>query len=447
MLFPSGWILPLLTATAIVSGVAVLLRPTRDDRPTEVWTFSPAHARELSQVAAEIDTATRPAVVTLAARAMDVRLQSLRASERGSPELVELEIGAIGKYFRGRASDVPFVPLTDRLRATGWLDRLSPARLKAWTHDGEVFAVPLDVHPVSLTYRKDLFDAADIDLATATTWPQLHALCLKFEAFERANGRPTRALQLPGGSSDALMMMLQQRGIDPIDAQHRVHLADPRVAATIAFYAQLIAGERKISADPTPGPGRWVDDLASGHVAAALTPDWALADLARASDALTGKLAMMPLPRFDPTDAPTASWGGTAVAIPRSVADPDRAWRMIEQLYLCDAARQVRERESTILPAITDWWDDIGPPNAMYPSQSPAVVYERLARQLPPRTITPFNAMASSALSLVLYRTTAAVQASGGSLTDAQLQAQVQRWLNDAAADLQSRIAFATLGS
>jgi hypothetical protein len=258
-----------------------------------------------------------------------------------------------------------------------------------------------------------------------------------------------------------------------------------RVVATILTYAKLVAGAERIATDATPGPGRWAEDLAHGHVAMALLPDWAIDDLRRVAPQLIGRLGLLSLPRFAPGDAPTASWGGTAVAIPRNAADPEAAWDALERLYLSDAAWEVRGRSSFILPAVMDWWphvdrasspeatDDVSSPHiaaglpvvlsstaqdhrqaggyvgtgdpldALFVGPPRRVTYSRLARQLPRRVVTPFTAMASSALSLVLYRATAALDAAD----DATLSTDVQRWLDKAAADLQSRIAFANLGS
>jgi len=45
---------------------------------------------------------------------------------------------------------------------------------------------------------------------------------------------------------------------------------------------------------------------------------------------------MMPLPRFDSEDAPTSTWGGTMIGIPRASNNPDLAWKLIKLLYLAD---------------------------------------------------------------------------------------------------------------
>jgi arabinosaccharide transport system substrate-binding protein len=432
------WSLIMLTVIAILTGIAVMPPNAGDRAGRSVWVFSPTHAKALQ---ATVDAEKLEMQINLvASRALDVRLQSLAGSGQAGPMLVEIEIGSIGKYFRGQPADVPFYPLTERLRTSGWLGKISPARLKTWSLGGEVFGLPLDVHPVSLTYRKDLFEAAGVGIAAVKTWPQLQAACLAYQ--RQSSGR--FALQLSAGSADGLVIMLQQRGVELIDSAGTVHLNDPRVADTLLFYAHLVAGSDRVTLDPTPGPGRWVDDLADGHVAMALTPDWAIDELRASAPQLAGKLAMRPLPLFDPADAPTASWGGTAVVIPRTCTDPDAAWEFLTKLYLSDTARRIQSRQTNILPAIADWWADPAhlAPDPLFGGQSIESLYVDLARQLPSRTVTPFTASATSALSLVLYRATSAINAGD----DTNLDKQVAQWLNEASTDLQRRIALATLG-
>ncbi len=439
---PMG-IIGLLAIIAAISGVALYAsREESDSRKAQstVWTFSAAHAVDLNTlVSDDVHVSLVPA------RAMDVRLTSMNAADaQNAPDLVEIEIGSLGRHFRGTAADVPFLPLTDRLRKSGWYDRLSPQRLKAWSHDGEIFGVPLDVHPVVILYRQDLFDQARIDLTHVRTWEQLHASAIAFEGVMKSRQRPTRAMLLPKVSADVVLMMLQQRGVDPVDAQGIVHLTDRRVAGTIAFYASMVAGDLAVSTEPSPGPARWVDDLENGTTAMVIVADWAIEELqANSMPEFRYRLGVRRLPIFDSTDAPTASWGGTAVAIPRATTDPDGAWALLEQLYLSDAARSVRARAGRPLPAVVDWWPTDAPASTDTFTTRTHREFTAMAHQLPPRVVTPYTGMASGAISMVLYRATNAVEAD---MSDADLLAHIQQWLAEAQADLQSRIGFANLG-
>src|SRR5262245_66446128 len=101
------------------------------------------------------------------------------------PDLCEIVIGSIGKFFRPPLKDVGLVPLNEYLDRSGWRHRVVESRFAPWTKEGVIFGLPHDVHPCTITYRKDLFDEAGIDLTQAKTWPQFHAACVKFRDYWR----------------------------------------------------------------------------------------------------------------------------------------------------------------------------------------------------------------------------------------------------------------------
>ena len=82
-------------------------------------------------------------------------------------------------HFDGKA----WVADPTRTHPDAWIDRILPSRLSPWTKDGEIFGLPQDVHPVTITYRADLFAQAGVDLAAATTWSAFQEACLRFEGI------------------------------------------------------------------------------------------------------------------------------------------------------------------------------------------------------------------------------------------------------------------------
>jgi hypothetical protein len=150
----------------------------------------------------------------------------------------------------------------------------------------------------------------------------------------------------------------------------------------------------------------------------------------------------MPLPRFDPEDAQTASWGGTMIGIPRKCKDPDKAWRLIEALYLDHDSIIFRRRMNAILPPITAYWNDpvYSEPDPYFAGQRRDELFIRLARDMPPRYVTPFTTVAIGLLSDVLNKATARIDRGE---TDG-LERDIRLWLKDAHDDLARRIEFGT---
>ncbi len=441
---------------ATVCGAVIATRSSPAKTDLTVWTFTDLHARIFRGDGSK--NATRTPLVDLyrqetgqtvgikliGNQAITVRLNSIfdnGGDANDVPDLVEIEIGSVGRFFRPPLNEIGFLPLNDRLAASGWDKRILPSRLAPWSKQGVIFGVPHDVHPVSITYRRDLFEKAGVKLDEAKTWPAFQEKCLAFQTYWAAHGFPRRrAMELAVNSSDGLQVMLLQRHINLLDSDNTSHMTDPRVAATVAFYAHCVVGDRAIGADSSPGSNVWLRDLTHGDLACFITPDWRTGVIKTSGRELKGKLAMMPLPRFDPTDAPTATWGGTMIAIPKQARDPEKSWRLLQFLYLSPAAMQARSQYTGTLPPVIEAWDDSSwhEPDELFNGQKIGELYIDLARQLPDRYVTPFTTLAGQALAQVLSRAEIAIKNG----EEAGLDQRIAGWLIDADAEVRKRIAF-----
>src|SRR5687768_12060055 len=108
-----------------LSGVAILLRPAPPPKDLTVWVFADPHARTYRALAPRFEAAAGRSVDVrlIGNQALDVRLTGLfLAGTRGAelPDLAEVEINSVGRYFRPPAELVGFLPLNDFLHHTGW---------------------------------------------------------------------------------------------------------------------------------------------------------------------------------------------------------------------------------------------------------------------------------------------------------------------------------------
>jgi arabinosaccharide transport system substrate-binding protein len=160
-----------------------------------------------------------------------------------------------------------------------------------------------------------------------------------------------------------------------------------------------------VAAESGSNPSLWAQDLTDGRVCAVLTPDWRVNDVRRFAPSLGGKLRMIPLPRFNPSDAPTSTWDGTMIGIPREAKRPDDAWKLIETLYLNEAGVETRYRETNILPPLRDAWAKpvFHEPDAFFGGQRTGELFVALADQVPARHVHWATPVAMQALGYVLY--------------------------------------------
>ena len=450
MNFHLGKPILVMLALALLSGLAVMARPNQKKAQLTVWVFAHSHHKTFiplcKKFAEENDCTVN--LNLLNARALIVRLGQLFMADPASeeiPDLVEMEIGLVGRFFRPPLHEVGFLPLDDRLDRTGWRRRLVESRLAPWQKEGVTFGVPHDVHPCTITYRDDLFSQAGVDLSQAKTWRQFHDACFKFTQYWRAKGVKYRhAMDLPESSSDFLQTMLLQRGINPIDSYGNVFIDDPRVAQTMAFYATMVAGPRKCTAQTPMGIAARTKDITEGNICAFLTPDWDFTYVKQYGAAISGSMRMMPLPVFDPTDTPTSTRGGTMIGITKASKSPDLAWKLIEYLYFSEEGIRARQKDSDILPPVREFWGDpfYNRPDPFLGGQKGGELFVELAGKIPKRYNTPVSGLATLALNDCVVKAVQHVNEHG----EHGLEEACQRWLTAAATDLKTRMKHMQFG-
>jgi len=456
MSFHLGKPILVMLVLSLLSGVALALRPPRKHADLTAWCFAESHVNSYvgnGKVIGEPPasrftrlTGKTADFLLISGRAEDIRLLSMFNNRHGGgeqvPDVAEIEISSVGKYFRPPVDEVGFMPLTDLLKSSGWYDQVVHARFAPWSKQGVIFGVPHDLHPTTITYRKDLYDEAGVDLASAKTWPEFRDRCREFQRYWRDHGHDRLAMGLSSTSADNIVIMLLQRHVNLVDDENRLFIDSPKVAHTVRFYAELVAGKDKIGADFNPAPGQAFRDMFSGDICAMITPDWQAGYMKQYGADLNGKVAMMPLPRFDPDDARTASWGGTMIGIPRRAKNPELSWKLIQALYLDHEAIDYRRKTNSILPPIRKYWNDeiYQRPDPFFSGQQVDRMYIDLANELPPRYATPFTAVATGLLSDVLNKAVARIDDGN----TAGLDDDIKRWLDEAAKDLRRRIKFGT---
>jgi ABC-type glycerol-3-phosphate transport system substrate-binding protein len=456
----------MLILAAAASGVAVWRQATPRRADLEIWSFDENQVKTIRDPIRRADGNFGPSLLQqfqdetgLSASASlmgqmgeNVRLASafMSGSSAGpGPDLCEIEIHSIGQFLRPPVADVGLLPLNDFLEKPEWDGRIIASRFAPWskidlrTGRRIIYGIPEDVHPVTITYRKDLFDEAGVDLSRAVSWDEFQEGCLKYQAYWANHGKADwRAMALSTTAADDVTAMLLQRHVNLIDPSGGLHFTDVKTIETVMFYARLVAGARAIGGDVSPGVG-WTEDFARGRVAAVFTADWSADYIREFTPEMAGKVKMMALPRFDADDAPTSTIGGTMAGICRSCPNPEDAWKLLAFLYLSPEAQRARLAAGNhVLPAIPEYWSDAAyhaPDPFFADDQSIGDLYVTLARQIPERFMTPYTYQAELALAAVEHW---AIEYVAENRSADQLSATCRAWLAEAQNDIQRRIDF-----
>lgn len=412
---------PIAVMIAIACGAGLLTRftgHTSGRADVEVWTFSDSHRRQylgldnpagtVSPIQAfEAETGLDADVKLISFRALNTRLSTLILGDVKGPEVPDVatvEVASVGRFFNAPADQVGFLPLNDLLARHGWTGKIVENRLATWSKDGKIFGVPADIHPTMIAYNDELFRAADIDLSTSRTWAEFIDNCLAAQKAWRAQGIHDRwAFELPQNGATILVTMLLQRDVNLIDVEGKLHLTDPKVLDTLVTYCEMAVGPRRIGAQPSEGNQVYAQDMNYGGLGALIAPDWRVKYLRDYAPSVSGKIKVMPMPLWPDSKYRTSTMGGTAIAIPRNAADPERSWRMIETLFLSEHA--VPSRGAYTLPAVRTLWP-LDPRadehDVYYSGQQVRKLIRELADEVPPRLVSPASSAAEVALGQVL---------------------------------------------
>jgi arabinosaccharide transport system substrate-binding protein len=399
--FPFGkapfWIM----VVALVSGVALLVSSRRDDdqrRPDLVFaTFAEQHYKAYLPVVKEFEQSrgVKVQMQLVDSRALESRLQSAIQVGADVPDMVELLTGSLGFFTRGPLEDVGFVDLTDRLKSTGLHDRLVTSRFGVWSSRGRIFALPHDVHPVALAYRKDILDELGIDPARdLTTWADFVRVGRE-QVTKDLNGDgiiDRYMIDLPSDGGDALPLLLRQRGGGLFDEAGNVTFDNEIAIDTVVWYAQQVEPPTKIAF-----PAGWGQNLATamrdGLAVFYFCPDWRTWQFQTDVPSLAGKMHLMPLPAWEPGGRRTSSWGGTGLGITKACKNPELAWDFAMFLYYQKEELGKRFAQTYIIPPLKEAWalPEFQKEIPFYGGQKVGDFYASMAPQVPPEWVNAFT--------------------------------------------------------
>jgi arabinosaccharide transport system substrate-binding protein len=324
---------------------------------------------------------------------MQARMQNALLAGTDTPDLAELFEGALGFFTRGPVADFGVMDLTDRLHAEGLYDRMVESRFSLWQARGRIYALPHDVHPVMLAYRKDLLASLGVDPTQLDTWDKFVEVGRRLSKDLNGDGIIDRyMIDLRYDGSWGLSTLMLQRGGQFFTPTGDVAFATEDNAELIRWYILQTRGPQKIGYE-----AGWRQALASalqdGLVLFVITPDWRTFQMQDEIPSLKGKMGLIPLPAWTPGGRRTSVWGGTGLIMSKRTKQPDLAWELAKFLYFRREGLGERFRNTNILPALKDAWTlpEIEQPNPYWSNVPIGKLYAALAPETPPLYSSPID--------------------------------------------------------
>lgn len=403
--FPYGKAPLVLLLLAVAStSLWFALRKQRESRPDLILvTFTEPHQAAYEKAIPEFEKlhGVRVQVQLAHWASLQTRLQNAMLANTDVPDMVEMVEGSLGFFTRGPKQDIGLVDLTDRVDRDQLRSKMVESRFSLWSDRGRIYALPHDVHPIMLAYRRDLVEQLGIDVTQLDTWDKFVEVGRRITKDKDGDGVIDQyMLDLPSAGAWGIMMLLLQRGSQVFDSLGNPVFANAETAEVFRFYVEQTLGRNRIAYDCGWGQPFFkaiTDGLALFYV----TPDWRSYMLQSDLPRLSGKLALMPLPAWKKGGRRTSVWGGTGLVITRRSKRQDLAWELAKFLYLNPQHLGERFKQTGILPPSKNAWKlpEFNAPNPYFSGQRVGRLYAELATQTPPVHASAVSAYANTRLS------------------------------------------------
>ncbi|MEW2448216.1 sugar ABC transporter substrate-binding protein [Streptomyces parvulus] len=247
-----------------------------------------------------------------------------------APDVATIEYPQVPGYaIDGVARDI-----TD-LVSDGLRRKLLPQALALTTFEERVFAVPLDVEPMVMHYRADLFDHYGLEVAR--TWEEF----AEQAATVRRKAPDRRLVLFPTDGMTQMACYAWQAGAQWFDTSGgawNVSLADAPSRRVAEYWQRLIDRDHVFV---NAVESRQSDaQIGNGLVLTRLSGAWDAGAQMNARPGQKGQWRIAPMPQWDTGSPATGTHGGSTFAVTKDSRNPEAAMEFIEwQVSHPDALR------------------------------------------------------------------------------------------------------------
>jgi arabinosaccharide transport system substrate-binding protein len=352
-----------------------------------LWAFADTHARYFEWAGAEYKK-THPdfnlKVELMTTEAENDRLSVIIMSNgEGSPDLVDVEQGQFPRYMSDEM--ICFEPLNAWIERDGINSKIVASRQNLYLYKGNYYGIEHALTPVTMAYRKDLFEKYNIKVPA--TWAEYKDAAAKFKPYGICISAPGDMRRgLPGD----LEIFLRAANADYVSPNAELNITPA--------YRQLLTDFRTMQRDGLTYPfetdeERWLG-MREDKVATYITPDWAAGWLRDNVPEQEGKWAMAALPKFDANSSVTSCSGGTGLMILKyTKKDKEALWDFVKFAQV-DTNNVVQKfKMITLFPVVYTAMSLCSSPDPYYGGQNLGTLYEQLSKEMPVQNQAPWRSV------------------------------------------------------
>ncbi|GAC1383478.1 MAG: extracellular solute-binding protein [Herpetosiphon sp.] len=271
------------------------------------------------------------------------KVKAAVAAGTGGPDCAQVEFQLLTSLVVGGA----IVPITKDVASAK--DKFIDWTWQQVSLGGDVYAIPQDIGPLGMFYRKDLFD--QFGIAVPKTWDEYKAAAEKLHAADGskyiAHFSPAQPGQFAGFAWQNKAKWFGTSG-----ETWQVNLNGPESKKVADFWQDLVARKLvKVETDFNPA---WYKDLIDGNIATWISAVWGAGTLATNVAAGSGKWAVAYLPQWTAGSKVAGNWGGSTTAVIKGSKHVKEAAEFAVFLNSDPGALEAMIKANNIFPATKD---------------------------------------------------------------------------------------------
>ena len=220
--------------------------------------------------------------------------------------------------------------------------------------NGGLYGVPQDFGPGVMYYRKDVFDAAGVEVPS--TWAEYAAAA---EALKAANPN-TYITYLDPGLADAAYMGLWQLGAAPWTVTEgtnvTLNLQSEKAKQWADYWSDLNA--KGLTIESVQGADEWFKQLGDGQIATWIVGAWGLQALTGVLPQNEGLWRVAPQPVWTEGDTATSQFGGSGTVVMANSAHKEAAVEFALWMNSSPEGVASLKDDQGLLPTTIAAWED-----------------------------------------------------------------------------------------
>lgn len=287
-------------------------------------------------------------VEELGGDAWEQRFQTAITSGSGAPDFSAVQNFDATNY----ASIGGLADLTDRIEETDMVDKIVDGKWETVSYEDSYYAIPWDIGPTGVFYKRDRYEDAGIDVDEIETWDDF------IEAGQQLPDDVAMINLPPQEMSQVWRMLLRQLGGQAFTEDGAVNVASEESVRVAELIQDM--DEAGITTRIELWSGGWFTSFAEGSLVSLPSAAWMDGTLREELPDTAGNWGVYKLPAFEEGGSRASNRGGSNLAIPSQIDDGETVNRAFDYCAHAMTTPEVQNamlEEYGLFPSLTEAYE------------------------------------------------------------------------------------------